>query len=115
MAGRTPVRIRPAADADLDVAIAIAYLREKRPQSAGDLLDAFEQAIALLQEFPKTGSPRMGQWLNLPALRSLPLDGFPYLVFYVERDHHVEIVRLLHTSRDLPAILLNDPPPLDEL
>ena len=42
------------------------------------------------------------------ALRSWPLRGYPYLVFYVERDDHVDVWRLLHAERDIPAWLRED-------
>lgn len=106
MRASKPVHIRPAADADLDNAI--AYLLVQRPSSAAELLDCFEKAVEQLGRFPQSGSPRLGQWINLPALRSMVLRGFPFLLFYIERDDHLEVVRLLHASRDLPAILADD-------
>nr|MEA2799523.1 toxin ParE1/3/4 [Phenylobacterium sp.] len=30
---------------------------------------------------------------------------YPYLIFYVERDSHVDVWRLLHAERDIPAWL----------
>jgi hypothetical protein len=33
---------------------------------------------------------------------------YPYLVFYVERSDHIDIWRVLHGQRDIPAWLLND-------
>ena len=98
-----PVRIRPAADADLDAAL--DYLAERRQASVAALLDEFERAVEQLGDFPQTGSTRIGEWVQIPLLRSLPLDRFPYLLLYFERDDHVDIVRFLHTSRDIPAVL----------
>ena len=31
-----------------------------------------------------------------------------YLVFYVERAHFVDVVRILHAARDIPWVLLED-------
>jgi toxin ParE1/3/4 len=31
------------------------------------------------------------------------MKGYPHLVFYVERDDHVDVWRVLHGSRDIPA------------
>ncbi|MGY8526072.1 hypothetical protein L0937_12675 [Paracidovorax citrulli] len=45
---------------------------------------------------------------EIPAVRSLSLDRFPYLLFYIERDDYVDVVRFLHTSRDIPAVLLQE-------
>lgn len=41
--------------------------------------------------------------LNLPGLRAWPLTRYPYLVFYVERSDHVDVWRVLHAQRDIPA------------
>jgi toxin ParE1/3/4 len=30
---------------------------------------------------------------------------YPYLVFYVERDDHIDVWRVLHGQRDIPAWL----------
>jgi toxin ParE1/3/4 len=41
--------------------------------------------------------------LEIPALRCWQLERFPYLVFYVERDDHIDVWRVLHGHRDIPA------------
>jgi len=41
--------------------------------------------------------------LNLPGVRFWPLTRHPYLVFYVERDDHIDVWRVLHGRRDVPA------------
>jgi toxin ParE1/3/4 len=41
--------------------------------------------------------------LKLQDMRFCPLNGFPYLIFYVERETHVELWRVLHAQRDIPA------------
>ncbi|HEY8332752.1 MAG TPA: type II toxin-antitoxin system RelE/ParE family toxin, partial [Tardiphaga sp.] len=52
---------------------------------------------------PATGSPRYAHELNLPGLRCWPLTRYPYLVFHVERPDHVDVWRVLHAGRDIPA------------
>ena len=49
------------------------------------------------------GSPRYAHELNLPGLRFWPLTRFPYLVFYFEHDNYVDVWRVLHQQRDIPA------------
>jgi toxin ParE1/3/4 len=51
------------------------------------------------------GSPRYAQELGLPGLRSWPLRTYPHIVFYFEAPDAVEIWRVLHGRRDLPAHL----------
>jgi DNA polymerase-3 subunit epsilon len=41
--------------------------------------------------------------LNLSGLRFWPLARYPHLVFYVERPQHIEVWRVLHGQRDIPA------------
>ncbi len=72
-------------------------------------VDALEQAYAHLSRRPATGSPRYAHELNLPDLRFWRLTRFPHLIFYVERDDHVDVWRVLHGHRDMPA-WLREPP-----
>ena len=51
------------------------------------------------------GSPRFSYELGLPGLRAYALQRFPYLVFYVEREDFVDVWRVLHGHRDIPAWL----------
>jgi hypothetical protein len=40
---------------------------------------------------------------DLPGLRSWPLRRFPYLIFFIEREEHIDVWRMLHDQRDIPA------------
>lgn len=97
-----PVWPRERANRDVDEAIA-HYLREGAPQAALGFIDALEQAYAHIGRFPATGSSRYAHELNLPGLRFWPLARHPHLVFYIERDDHVDVWRVLHGQRDIPA------------
>jgi len=46
---------------------------------------------------------RYAHQLGLADLRFWPLGRYPYLVFYVERDEHIDVWRVLHEQRDIPA------------
>ena len=93
---------REMANADVDEAIAY-YLREGPEEAALGFIDALEQGYAHIGRHPGTGSPRYGHELNIPGLRSWPLRRYPHLVFYVEREDHVDVWRVLHGQRDIPA------------
>jgi len=94
----------PRAQARRDIEDAIAYyLAEGSAQAAMGFVDAIEQAFAHMGRHPATGSPRYAHELNLPGLRCWPLKRYPYLAFYVERDDHVDVWRILHGQRDIPA------------
>jgi toxin ParE1/3/4 len=93
---------RKLANRDIDNAIAY-YLSEGAEQAALGFIDALEQAYAHIGRHAATGSPRYAHELNLPGLRFWPLVRYPYLVFYVERPQHVDVWRVLHGQRDIPA------------
>ena len=86
-----------------DVDEIIDYYLETSPEAiALGFVDALESAYAQIGLSPALGSPRYAFELELPGLRSWPLKRYPYLIFYVERDDHVEVWRVLHRRRDMP-------------
>lgn len=97
-----PVVPRALANRDVDDAIR-HYLQEHAPDAALSFIDALEQAWGRIARHPGIGSPRYAHELNLPGLRSWPLTGFPYLVFYVEQPDCIDVWRVLHGGRDVPA------------
>ena len=64
--------------------------RERGPDRLGSLSDASEITENAL-DFPAY------------AEYMLPQKRYPHLVFYVERDDHIDVWRVLHSQRDLPA------------
>lgn len=99
-----PVVPRALALQDVEEAIAY-YLAEDAPQAALGFVDALEKAYARLGRHPSAGSPRYAHELEIPGLRTRALKGYSYLVFYVERDDHVDVWRVLHGQRDVPGSL----------
>ena len=97
-----PVVPREQAKQDVEDAVA-CYLGEDAESAALGFIDALEKAYAHIGRHPSTGSPRYAHELNLPGLRSWPLARYPYLVFYVERPDHIDVWRVLHGQRDIPA------------
>lgn len=97
-------RIVPREQANRDIDEAISrYLDEGAVQAAVGFIDALENAYTHLGRHPGTGSPRYAHELDLPGLRAWQLTAYPYLVFYVERPDHVDVWRVLHERRDIPA------------
>lgn len=97
-----PVLLRPAAK--LDVLDAIDYyLTEASEQVALDFVDALESGYRHIGRAPTTGSSRYAHELNLPGLRFWRLSQFPYLVFFFEHPVQIDVWRVLHASRDIPA------------
>lgn len=97
-----PVIPREQANRDVDEAVAY-YLSEAGEAVAMGFVDALEQAYGHIGRHPATGSQRYAHELNLPDLRVWPLTRYPHLVFYVEHSHHIDVWRVLHSQRDIPA------------
>lgn len=85
-----PVIPRELAKWDVDEALAF-YLQEAGHQVALGFVDALEKAYAYLGRNAATGSPRYAHELNLPGLRMWPLTRYPYMVFYVEHNDHIDV------------------------
>lgn len=97
-----PVIPRALANRDVEETIEY-YVGEGAEQAALGFIDALEQAYERIGRNPASGSPRYAHELNLPGLRFLPLGRYPYLVFFVERGDHIDVWRVLHGQRDIPA------------
>lgn len=99
-----PVVLR--ARAEQDVADAVDhYLAEQAFTAARGLVGELQRALRLIARQPAIGSTRFAHELGLPGLRGWRLNRFPYTVFYVERPDRIDVWRLLHERRDLPAWL----------
>jgi toxin ParE1/3/4 len=95
-----------------DVNSAINYYRNNAdPHIAVDFINDLEAAISHLTRYPFSGSPRFGYELQIPDLRSWSLNKFPYLIFYLPDEDHLDIWRILHARRDIPAHLQPSGPP----
>ena len=103
MSGK-PVIPRERANRDVDDAIAY-YLKEHAGQAALGLVKALEDAYAFLSRHPGAGASRYAYELDIPGLRSWPLRRFPYLIFYMEQADHIDVWRVLHGRRDIPALM----------
>jgi toxin ParE1/3/4 len=99
---RKPIRPRELARRDVEAAID-HYTREAGLQIALGFIDALRTVYLAIADHPAAGSPRYAHELVLPGLRSRALKRYPYLVFYMERDDHIDVWRVLHAQRDIPA------------
>lgn len=62
---------------------------------------ALGDAVRLLREHPKIGSPIHAMMLDAKGVRAISTNAFPYLLFYTEFQGRLILVRLLHMSRNL--------------
>lgn len=93
----------PRARAVEDIEAAVDHLLEEASEEVAlSFIDDLERAFSHLAEHPGTGSTRWAYELGLPGLRSWRMRRHPYVVFYLERDDHVDVWRVLHGRRDIP-------------
>lgn len=102
-----PIIRRALAEQDVKEA-AQYYFDQDAPQAALAFINELEAALAHIQRHPTTGSPRYAHSLNIPGLRFWRCKRFPYLVFYVEQADCIDVWRVLHGRRDIPAWLQDD-------
>lgn len=103
MGGKPLIRRRLA---DQDILDAVDYYRQESGEAiALGFVDALEKAFRHISRHPATGSPRYAVELDLPDLRCWPMKRYPYLIFYIEEEDHIDVWRVLHGQRDIPAWL----------
>jgi toxin ParE1/3/4 len=75
------------------------YIADDNEAAADKLLDEIDRASKMLARNPAAGRERPEL---VPRLRSFPVGR--YIVFYRPIDDGVELVRVLHGSRDIDSI-----------
>lgn len=86
--------VAPLARRDLEEIL--EYIREREPDAAARMLERFAHAFILLSQWP-----HMGPRVIAPArLRLRKVSIVPYIAFYRIQGDAVQIVRVLHASRD---------------
>jgi toxin ParE1/3/4 len=99
-----PVVLRQRAQRDISEAVD-HYRGEAGGAVALRLIDELERVLTRMATHPGAGSSRYAHDLGLPGLRFQLLRRYPYLVFYVEQDTSIDVWRVLHSHRDIPAWL----------
>jgi len=101
---RKPVHRRP--EAIWDLIGHSGFIGQTDPAAAEDFLDHVDSTFTQLADMPGVG----GIWLIDPRrkteIRWMSIRKFKkYLIFYVETDKTVEVVRVLHASQNINTIL----------
>jgi len=101
------ITIRPQARVDLaEIADFIAH---DSLEAAERFLDATKAAFALLAEMPEMGTRCRFNNADASDIRLWSIRGFEnHLVFYRPTSSGIEIVRVLHGSRDILALFADD-------
>ena len=97
--------VRPKADQDLDDQ-AYYYATEAGPELGHRFLLVAHETFGLLATQPQMGWHARLKHVDLAALRVFPVSGFArILVLYRPHASGVEILRVVHGSRSLRAVL----------
>ena len=99
-----PVVLRDQALQDFGQVVAF-YRSDASPRIARSFAVAAQEAFRHISRFPGSGSQRIASAVPLDGLRSWPVKGFPFLIFYKEESLTIDVYRILHTARDIPASL----------
>lgn len=91
--------------ADLDLMECFSYLAQRNPVSARRFLDAVEKTLVEIETRPDNGHRYLHARREDEDWRYVRVEGFKnYLVFYRLTHTQVEVVRIVHGSRDLERI-----------
>jgi toxin ParE1/3/4 len=86
--------------AEEDILQILDYLtREASEESVKKFLSLFEKKCLTLAEFPEMGRNRHELLINL---KSFPIQ--KYTLFYIQIKNGIEILRVLHNSRDIEQV-----------
>lgn len=80
------------------------HIHRDNPIASRRFLEAVDQALAALVDMPGIGAPRPHG--RIEGLRMWRVRGFDrHLIFYRPTADGIEVIRLLHSSRDIAAVL----------
>ena len=99
-----PAVLRPQALRDQQGEVRY-YRKEGGTRLAVRVIKATNEAVDQIELEPGMGSPRLGNLLSIPGLRTWQVAKFPLLWCYFEREDHLDVVRLLGERQDIAAIL----------
>jgi toxin ParE1/3/4 len=80
------------------------YIAHGSIDAAIGFLERAEQTIKGLSLFPASGAPFPSRHPELAGVRTKLVKDFPnHVVFYIERDHAIEIIRVLRGGQDFTS------------
>ena len=92
-----------------DLADCAFYISDDDPGKADEFVDAFEESVARLAQMPYVGAAYSTENPALYGLRRWLIKGFEkYLIFYLVFEDTIDVVRILHSARDIASILEDD-------
>ncbi len=99
-------RILQSLEARKDIEEIVRYYSKQNLRVTNQFINEYKIAVRKIEKMPAIGSLRFADELDIPNVRAYSLSNFPYLVFYFEQHDHIDLVRVLHTHRDIFNLLL---------
>ena len=94
---------RPQAERDIEECF--VYIAEDNLDTGVYFLVAVEESIERLTEFPRLGTQRTFQDKRFQNVRLWRVKGYEnYLIFYTVSENNIEVIRVLHSSRDIEEL-----------
>jgi toxin ParE1/3/4 len=90
--------------ADKDFDDIIDFLHE-RTSCSPRFVEALNHCLRDVASMPDLGSVHFSGSFGIAKVRTYKIPHFPYIVVYSSRTTCIEVVRILHTSRDIWALL----------
>jgi toxin ParE1/3/4 len=88
-----------------DLANQARFISHDNRRAAERLLESYEETVRRIASTPTLGTP----WEFKKPKKKLfwwPIDGFPnHIILFDQDNDHVEVIRVLQTSRDLNSLL----------
>jgi toxin ParE1/3/4 len=101
---RRRVLIRDAAENDIDQIA--RFIAQQNLSAALRFYDAVDETLTLLARMPRVGKQRTAIDPSLKGLRSWSVKWYRnYLIFYLPLNDGIDVVRVVHGSRDLPRVI----------
>lgn len=99
-------RIVRRSQARRDIVASALHIAGESPDAARRFLTAVESTLASVAAMPGIGALRRYGHPRLEGLRMITVQGFErYLIFYRMTEGGLEVVRVLHSARDVEAVL----------
>lgn len=95
------------AQARLDIIEAAIWYAEQTSDTDSRFLDALEKSLNQLERYPLSGAEWLFSNPLLKDIRYLPVTApfQDYLLFYLAVTNGIELVRVLHSRRDIHSIV----------
>ena len=99
-----PAVLRERARRDVEEAVK-HYRSAASAKIAIQFIDTLQETLGFISEQPAAGSSRYAHELDIFGLRSQKVGRFPHMIVYIEKITEIDVWRILHGARDIPAWL----------